>query len=690
MFVLDDFDFSLTYLTNNRLLLRLTNRSDEIPIESIEIRSSLFPDFTVDTRISPNHSLSKEVTLLDTVGEKRLIEGRISFRLTLADQSKLRIAKRVTIIKKPKIAVIGAGLAGLTAAYRLVQAGYTPVVYEAALRLGGRCLSGTFPNGQVYEHGAELIDSCHLETLHLIKELGLQVDDLVEGQVVGTQDRYRVMDYTTDPATPILYSFEEAANDYFNKVDPTTGMSVYQRIYTDANETYPQHLGWPMQFRDEKLAREIDRMSLSEYIDRITDFLKEDGSPKLAQLLKVAYTHKYGAEVTNQTPFNLIYLMGFYTEPMMYEPPNVPNELFRLYGVSDERYHIRGGNSQLVDKLVEKLREAKVPIRLRTPLRGIARDPITGAYDLTFDVFVKNEEALKNIEEGNDDGQLPSTQSEQREHIDSVAPFVKIKRTKRYDRVVLTMPFSVMRAKDGVELKDSGFSDLKLYAIGHLEMSHNAKLHVQFPTRYWTLEGNNGFTYDTTDPHNPSIGTGIEGGYQNTWEVSRAQPGKEGILVNFTGGERADRIRTSMFIRDPVRRNQYLRKTATQFIESLQEIVPGSNQFRFEKDEQGNIVNVVTDNWSESPWQRGSYSFWSPGQVIGGRGLIIDQRIEPSGEVVPFAGFEGVAEPYGDPDPNCHFGGEHTSFENQGYVEGAISSGNRCAREVIEALSRQN
>ena len=54
----------------------------------------------------------------------------------------------------PRIIVIGAGVAGLTCAYRLKQAGYTAQVYEAADRLGGRCWSirGSFADGQIAEH----------------------------------------------------------------------------------------------------------------------------------------------------------------------------------------------------------------------------------------------------------------------------------------------------------------------------------------------------------------------------------------------------------------------------------------------------------------------------------------------------------------------------------------------------------
>jgi monoamine oxidase len=40
------------------------------------------------------------------------------------------------------IVVVGAGLAGLTCAYRLRQAGYAAQIHEAATRVGGRCWTG--------------------------------------------------------------------------------------------------------------------------------------------------------------------------------------------------------------------------------------------------------------------------------------------------------------------------------------------------------------------------------------------------------------------------------------------------------------------------------------------------------------------------------------------------------------------
>src|SRR6188472_237032 len=63
------------------------------------------------------------------------------------------------------VVVVGAGLAGLTAAYRLQQAGITAQVHEASLRTGGRCWSirGAFGDKSlIAEHGGELIDTGHI------------------------------------------------------------------------------------------------------------------------------------------------------------------------------------------------------------------------------------------------------------------------------------------------------------------------------------------------------------------------------------------------------------------------------------------------------------------------------------------------------------------------------------------------
>jgi monoamine oxidase len=68
------------------------------------------------------------------------------------------------------------------------------------------------------------------------------------------------------------------------------------------------------------------------------------------------------------------------------------------------------------------------------------------------------------------------------------------------------------------------------------------------------------------------------------------------------------------------------------------------------------------EDWPAHRWTRGSYSYWRVGQYQ------------------HFAGAEGEAV------GSCVFAGEHTSIDAQGYLEGAVESGERAAREVLAAL----
>src|SRR3954451_24057949 len=88
-----------------------------------------------------------------------------------------RFARAAYGATQPRIAVVGAGLAGLTCASRLKQAGLIAQVYEASTRIGGRC--GTIHDFDplVAEHGGELIDQGHTAMRQLSQELGLDLDN---------------------------------------------------------------------------------------------------------------------------------------------------------------------------------------------------------------------------------------------------------------------------------------------------------------------------------------------------------------------------------------------------------------------------------------------------------------------------------------------------------------------------------
>jgi monoamine oxidase len=76
-----------------------------------------------------------------------------------------------------KAAVVGAGLAGLTAADELRRAGADVVVLEARDRVGGRVWSRRLPNGAVVEMGAEFILPGNTAIRELAERFGLGLWD---------------------------------------------------------------------------------------------------------------------------------------------------------------------------------------------------------------------------------------------------------------------------------------------------------------------------------------------------------------------------------------------------------------------------------------------------------------------------------------------------------------------------------
>jgi monoamine oxidase len=497
------------------------------------------------------------------------------------------------------IGIIGGGLAGLTTAYRLARRGISSVIYEASERLGGRVRSATFENGQVYEKGGEYIDSDHREIRRLIQTLGLR---LVVADA-GGNDIYQVIDYDAPENPYVPYTYQEASADY---------RIIYNQISSDAWEAYPGK-----SFVPNDKSRELDQLSVEEYIDRLCSVLRPDGDgakSKFAQCLKVAYTIQFGAEPKIQSSLNLVFMLGF----GKLRP-------FNWFGPSDEKYNVLGGCERLVDRLKEEIdRTGIVEIYLNTNVTEIERLP-DKSYELTTS------------------------------------------RGKRiFRRIVSAVPFSQYQinadySNPVIDISKAQLSPLKLYTIQNLKMNNNAKFNIQFRTKFWRNFGLNGNIYSTSDPRT----TGTEESFQNTWDVSADQPEVTGILCNYTGGNYALKFETTESM-PRGKRMAYTRAMLNDFLSKLEPIIPGGTD---------QVIEADIINWSDNQWVRGSYSLYTIGQYASGE--------------TPFAGTEWFAEPREENsvrDRNFHFAGEQTEFDFQGYLEGAIVSGNRVADEIISNL----
>ncbi len=340
------------------------------------------------------------------------------------------------------VVIIGAGTAGLVCAYRLQQQGIATRVIEASTRPGGRMFSlrNFFPDNQMTELGGEYIDSEHTAMRGLVDELGLKLNDL-GGEKPGGEHTFFFGNKRLVVDAKFIDAFRPVARAIAADLKP---MKVDGEISYETPHT-----------------REVDRLSIPEW------FEKRGISGLPTSVLRAAYVGEYGLEIDQQSALNLLMTMGDKT------PPNE----FRIFGPSDERFHIAEGNDSVPTRLAERLKQ---PVEFGTRLEAITSD------DRGFKLALRTDNAPTEA---------------------------------KADMVVLALPFTILRQLD-VRVK---LPEAKRKAIHELGYGTNAKLIAGFSRRVWEESHSTGYTF-----------TDLE--FQCCWETSRGQPGTHAILTNFAGG----------------------------------------------------------------------------------------------------------------------------------------------------------
>ena len=236
---------------------------------------------------------------------------------------------------KGPIGIVGGGVAGLTAAYRLQQKGVPSEVFEASPRLGGRMFTKrNFNRDDMFvELGGELIDTGHTAIIDLAKELGLELQNLLQGEkghdVLWFEGRNRSEEELLSGLKPII-----------------------ARVAQDASKLYDSDGGFT------HFARQLDGISLSGYLAEIPG-----AESWVVQFLLSAYEPEYGLAAARISCLNLV----DFTDTDL-------SDGFSVFGESDEAWRIQGGSGRLPEVLSEKLREGTA-LHTGKKLESIALGP---------------------------------------------------------------------------------------------------------------------------------------------------------------------------------------------------------------------------------------------------------------------------------------------------------------------------
>jgi len=253
--------------------------------------------------------------------------------------------------KAPRIAIIGAGVAGLNAAYQLRKAGLKADVYEASHRLGGRIhsLQNALGMDLTVELGGELINTDHADMLGLVDDFGLQlfsrIDDADAGVVENTAYYFAGKSWSEEELATLLASMvEQIAND--------------NALLDSDWDTY---------------APDLDSLSAKDYLDRHSDLISR---PFIRTIFEDTIRTEYGVEPQESSALQLLSLL-----------PTVDGQEVDLLSYSDEVYTVIGGNSRIIRGLELSLQD--------NIHKGYQLEHITKPKDASYALHFKNNRVVE-------------------------------------------------------------------------------------------------------------------------------------------------------------------------------------------------------------------------------------------------------------------------------------------------------
>ena len=515
--------------------------------------------------------------------------------------------------KQVEVVIIGAGIAGLVAAYELTKLGHSVTILEGSERVGGRIHTYYFPDGQYGELGAMRIADSQRYTIHYIDEMGLTKGRFYNYLPNNLYDAMGVVTKMSDAPKTLypLFALSDADRQiaskciadgggvggiysrYLNRVVDSTSQNVLEALFDLSLGNSREYTGYG----------QIDGVSLLHYLQNNADsqqrFDVED--PEANQVYSLGAIQMIGV---------LMSMEDLWATSLTIRVRDTLNQAGSVLWTID------GGMSKLPEALRDALAGASGPntIRCGQNITGITVHPNAG--QVTLDIH----------DEGSD------THHQQTD-----------------DYVLCTIPFGVLR-----KTRLAGISQGKLRAIRAMNYCSSTKVLLHCRDRFWERDygifggatksqGISRQTYYPNDNHpkrhEPFQGIHRQvdvhaGGYPedasdaaNVGICPDHNPGA--LLASYSWGQNAIRL-GGMSEQERV---QAVTESVKSFHPEIEEYVDGQTSIA----------------WDNHRWSLGAYGHLNPNDLA----YYLPDAIRQEG--------------------SCYFAGEHLSIA-PGWIEGAIWS----------------
>ena len=349
----------------------------------------------------------------------------------------------------PRIVIVGAGLAGLNALHTLKKVGIDATIYEASGRTSGRIMSvqGAMGASTWTEFGAEFIDTTHTDMWELAKEFNLEL-----------------MDSMQPSETKLIKETYFFNGQHYTEKDIVEAFRAFAPRLKRDQESLPKNIDYT---NKNKRVKRFDNMSISEYLTNI------GARGWIKRFIETAYTSEYGLSADVQSSLNFL----------LYISPDTEGGHLDLYGDSDERYKVRGGNQSIPDAIAAKYTDH---IELNRSLESIKK--VGNHYEMTFS-------SLKNVVTA--------------------------------DFVIIAIPFTKLR---NVSIQVP-MPQVKWDVINQLGYGMNAKLMLGMKSHFWREQGFAGIVYADNGVSNGWDNAQLQTGDSETAGLSILLGGKAGLDV---------------------------------------------------------------------------------------------------------------------------------------------------------------